>query len=55
MSPVGIALVGTGFALRVQLPALRLVPEARVNVLVGTGPLLAPPRSPHNMASRSPP
>jgi len=36
--PIGIALVGTGFALRVQLPALRLVPAAAVRVLVGREP-----------------
>jgi predicted dehydrogenase len=35
MQRLGIALVGTGFALRVQLPALRLVPAADVRVLVG--------------------
>jgi predicted dehydrogenase len=32
---VGIALVGTGFGLRTQLPVLRLVPGAVVRALVG--------------------
>jgi predicted dehydrogenase len=32
---VGIALVGTGFAVNVQLPAFRLVPGAEVRALVG--------------------
>jgi predicted dehydrogenase len=33
--PVGIALVGTGFAVRTQLPAFRVVPGAEVRALVG--------------------
>ena len=32
---VGIALVGTGFALHVQLPVFRLLPDAEVRTLVG--------------------
>lgn len=35
---VGIALVGTGFALSVQLPVFRLLPDAEVRTLVGRDP-----------------
>ncbi len=35
---VGIALVGTGFALNVQLPAFRLIPGAEIRALVGRDP-----------------
>lgn len=35
---VGIALVGTGFALQVQLPVFRLLPGAEIRILVGRDP-----------------